>query len=102
VSPILGEISSRPFANGQIMSCDSDEYKEIMKLFHLTAEEYDVNFSRFSSRKTSHYYRSMACLPRALDRKSGCPFGQVNSFSRTLWQLKGSWRRSRGSDFDFL
>lgn len=69
VAPILGEISSRPFANGQIMSCDSDEYKEIMKLFHLTAEEYDVSFSRFSSRK--HRITSdMAFLPRALTEKA--------------------------------
>jgi len=33
------------------MNPDSEEYKDIMKLFHLTVEEYDVNFSRFSSRK---------------------------------------------------
>ncbi|MBK6757243.1 MAG: hypothetical protein IPG70_06285 [Moraxellaceae bacterium] len=53
MAPILGDILSRQYANGyiRIMSLDSDEYKELMTLFHVTAEEYDVNFSRFSSRK---------------------------------------------------
>ncbi|MDO8417373.1 MAG: hypothetical protein Q7S87_14300 [Agitococcus sp.] len=69
VAPILGDILSRKYVNGHIMSCDSDEYKEIMKLFHVTAEEHDVNFSRFSSRK--HRITSdMAFLPRALNEKA--------------------------------
>lgn len=71
VAPILGDILSRQYANGyiRIMSLDSDEYKELMTLFHVTAEEYDVNFSRFSSRK--HRITSdMAFLPRALTEKA--------------------------------
>ena len=69
VAPILGDILSRQYANGYNMSCNSDEYKEIMKLFDVKAEEHDVNFSRFCSRK--HRITSdMAFLPRALNEKA--------------------------------